>query len=47
MPNPRNIARHVIVLIVIFVALSALAIWFGLGPVVHSQVALATPPISN
>ena len=47
MSNPRNIARHVIVLIVILVALSALAIWLGLGPVVHSQVALATPAISN
>jgi hypothetical protein len=37
MSSPRTIARHVIVLIVILVALSALAIWLGLGPVVHSQ----------
>ena len=29
MSNPRNIARHVIVLIVILVALSALAIGLG------------------
>ena len=36
---PRNIVRHVIVLVVILVALSALAIWLGLGPVVHSRVA--------
>ena len=36
MSTPRKIARHVIQLIVILVALSALAIWLGLGPVVHS-----------
>jgi hypothetical protein len=47
MSSPRNIARHVIVLIVILVALSALAIWLGLGPVVHSQGALAGSAISN
>jgi hypothetical protein len=47
MSNPRNIARHVIVLIVILVALSALAIWFGLGPVVHSQVAIARSVVPN
>ena len=33
----RKIARHIIVMIVILVALTALAIWLGLGPVVHSS----------
>ena len=37
MPTPRNIARHVILFLVILVVLSALAIWLGLGPVVHSS----------
>jgi len=36
MPAPR-IARHVILFLVILVVLSALAIWLGLGPVVHSS----------
>ncbi len=31
----RNIARHVITLIVILVALTALAIWLGIGPAVQ------------
>lgn len=35
MPTPRTIARHVILLILITVVLSAVAIWLGLGPVVH------------
>ena len=30
----RKIARHIITMIVILVALTALAIWLGLGPVV-------------
>ena len=34
--TPRNIVRHVIFMIVILVALSAVAIWLGLGPIVHS-----------
>ena len=33
----RNIARHIIILIVILVTLTALAIWLELGPVVHSS----------
>lgn len=33
----RKIARHIITMIVILVALTALAIWLGLGPVVHSS----------
>jgi hypothetical protein len=32
----RKIARHAIILIVITVVLSAVAIWLGLGPVVHA-----------
>ena len=35
MSTPRNIARHIILLIVILVVLSAVAIWLGLGPVAH------------
>jgi hypothetical protein len=34
--TPRNIARNRVILIVILVALSALAIWLGLGRVAHS-----------
>jgi hypothetical protein len=36
MPTPRTVARHVIAVILLLVVLSALAIWLGLGPVVHS-----------
>jgi hypothetical protein len=32
----QNVARHIIILIIILIALSAVAIWLGLGPVVHS-----------
>jgi hypothetical protein len=32
----RKIARHLMILIAVFVILSALAIWLGLGPVVLS-----------
>jgi hypothetical protein len=31
-----QIARHIILFVVVLVVLSALAIWLGLGPVVHS-----------
>ena len=34
---PRHIVRHLIFVVVILVVLSALAIWLGLGPVVHSM----------
>ncbi len=30
------IGRHLVILIVMLVVLSAVAIWLGLGPVVHS-----------
>jgi hypothetical protein len=30
-------AFHVIMFVVVLVVLSAIAIWLGLGPVVHSQ----------
>jgi len=32
----RRIAHHIILLMIIVVALSVVAIWLGLGPVVHS-----------
>ena len=34
----RQIAFHIIILIVILVTLTALSIWLELGPVVHSSV---------
>ncbi len=40
MPTPRNIGRHVVIFILVLVALSAVAIWFDLGPAVHSSSAL-------
>jgi hypothetical protein len=33
---PRNIVRHIILAVAVFVILTAVAIWLGLGPVVHS-----------
>jgi hypothetical protein len=36
-PLPRTIARHVLLMIVVLVILTALAVWLGLGPVVHSS----------
>jgi predicted small integral membrane protein len=35
--TPRRIAFHVVLFVVVLVVLSAIAIWLGLGPVVHSQ----------
>jgi hypothetical protein len=37
----RKIARHILILVVVLVALSALAIWLGLGPVVYSSASTA------
>jgi hypothetical protein len=34
----RKIALHIIIFITMLVVISAVAIWFGLGPVVHSQI---------
>ena len=34
--TPHEIAGPVVLFIVVFVMLSAVAIWLGLGPVVHS-----------
>ena len=36
-PKRTKIARHVLLLIAVTVLLSAVAIWFGVGPIVHSQ----------
>jgi hypothetical protein len=33
--TPRNIAKHVLIFTLVLVALSAVAIWLGLGPVVQ------------
>jgi hypothetical protein len=33
----RKIALHIIIFIAALVVISAVAIWFGLGPVVHSE----------
>ncbi len=33
---PRRIARHLFIVCFVFVLLTAVAIWLGLGPVVHS-----------
>ena len=41
----RKIARHVVVFVIVLVVLSAVAIWLGLGPVVHSGQ--LTAAISN
>jgi hypothetical protein len=32
----RKIAGHIVLVVVILVIISAVAIWLGLGPVVHS-----------
>ena len=36
MSRVRTVARHTLLLIAVLVVLSAIAIWLGLGPVVHS-----------
>lgn len=36
-PLPSTIACHVVLMIVVLVILTALAVWLGLGPVVHSS----------
>lgn len=46
MTRPRRIASHIPLLLVVLVVLSAVAIWLGLGPVVHSD-ATVTAQISN
>jgi hypothetical protein len=38
--TPRRIAFHVLVFVIVLAVLSAVAIWLGLGPVVHSHAAL-------
>lgn len=35
--RPQRIAFHVVMFVVVLVVLSAIAIWLGVGPVVHSQ----------
>ena len=37
LPTPRTIAAHTLLFVFVLVILTAVAIWFGLGPVVHSQ----------
>jgi hypothetical protein len=34
---PRHFVRHAVLLLLILVVLTALAIWLGIGPVVHSM----------
>jgi hypothetical protein len=41
--TPRRIARHVIIFAVIFLVLTAVAIWLDLGPVAHSRSPLPPP----
>jgi hypothetical protein len=36
----RDFARHILIGAVIFAILTALAIWLGLGPVVHSMASM-------
>jgi hypothetical protein len=35
-PRAWTVARHALIAIAVLVVLSAVAIWLGLGPVVHS-----------
>jgi hypothetical protein len=37
---PRRFAFHILLGVVVLVLLSAVAIWLGLGPTVHSQAGL-------
>jgi len=37
----QRIAFHILIFVVILAVLTAVAIWLGLGPVVHSQANLA------
>ena len=37
--TPRRIAFHVVIFVVVFVVLTGVAIWLGLGPAAHSQTA--------
>jgi hypothetical protein len=47
MPSrPRRIVFHIIMFLVVLVVVTAVSIWLGLGPVVHSQTALSAG-ISN
>ena len=36
--TPRRIAFHVLIIIILFVVGSAVAIWLGLGPTIHSAL---------
>ena len=44
--TPRRIAFHILIFVIVLVVLSAVAIWLGLGPVVHSEIGL-TAGIAN
>ena len=35
----RTVVRHIILIVVVFVVLTAISIWLGLGPTVHSWTA--------
>jgi len=37
----RKIALHILIFIAVLVIIGAVGIWFGLGPVVHSQTLAA------
>jgi hypothetical protein len=47
MSRLRTIGRHIVLLIVLLVVLSAVAIWLGLGPKVHSEGAAVQTARSN
>jgi hypothetical protein len=36
-PKPRQIAGHGLFIVVVLTIMTAVAIWLGLGPVVHSS----------
>ena len=40
-PTRRRIRFHILMFVVVLVVLSAVAIWLGLGPVIHSEAGLA------
>jgi hypothetical protein len=39
-PTRRRILFHILMFVVVLLVLSAVAIWLGLGPVIHSTAGL-------
>jgi hypothetical protein len=35
--TPRRLVFHIVIFVVVLIVLTAVAIWLGLGPVVHSE----------